>query len=39
MNLQVVPKLKWRYGYFLVVNDNFADCAVLYSRFNGRNLL
>ena len=33
MNFEVMPELKWRYGYFIVLAGIFTACAVLYWRF------
>jgi magnesium transporter len=33
MNFEVMPELKWKYGYFLVVGVIAALCVVLYVRF------
>lgn len=33
MNFEVMPELKWRYGYFTVLGGILAACAVLYWRF------
>jgi magnesium transporter len=33
MNFEVMPELKWKYGYFLVVGVIAALCSVLYVRF------
>ncbi|WP_082487846.1 MULTISPECIES: magnesium and cobalt transport protein CorA [Methylobacterium] len=33
MNFEVMPELKWRYGYFVVLGGIFTACAVLYWRF------
>jgi magnesium transporter len=33
MNFEVMPELKWKYGYFLVVGVIAALCVVLYVGF------
>ncbi|TXN33565.1 magnesium and cobalt transport protein CorA [Methylobacterium sp. WL19] len=33
MNFEVMPELKWSYGYFVVLGGIFTACAVLYWRF------
>jgi magnesium transporter len=33
MNFEVMPELKWRYGYFVVLGGIIATCVVLYWRF------
>lgn len=33
MNFEVMPEIKWRYGYFIVLAGIFTACAVLYWRF------
>ena len=33
MNFEVMPELKWRYGYLMVVIAIAAICLVLYARF------
>ena len=33
MNFEVMPELKWRYGYFAVLGGIFAICGILYWRF------
>ncbi|GJE43858.1 magnesium and cobalt transport protein CorA [Methylobacterium soli] len=33
MNFEVMPELKWRYGYYAVLTGIFAVCALLYWRF------
>ena len=33
MNFEVMPELKWRYGYFLVIAVIAVICTVLYTRF------
>ena len=33
MNFEVMPELKWRYGYYLVLGGILAACALLYWRF------
>ncbi|MER2265223.1 magnesium and cobalt transport protein CorA [Methylobacterium oxalidis] len=39
MNFEVMPELKWRYGYFVVLGGIFAICAVLYWRFRKNDWL
>ncbi len=39
MNFEVMPELKWRYGYFLVVAVILIACVFLYSRFKRSNWL
>ncbi|GJD80871.1 magnesium and cobalt transport protein CorA [Methylobacterium gregans] len=33
MNFEIMPELKWRYGYYLVLGGILAACALLYWRF------
>lgn len=33
MNFEVMPKLKWRYGYFAVLGGIFTACAIMYWQF------
>ncbi|WHQ70509.1 magnesium and cobalt transport protein CorA [Methylorubrum extorquens] len=33
MNFEVMPELKWRYGYYLVLGGILSACALLYWRF------
>jgi magnesium transporter len=33
MNFEIMPELKWQYGYFFALGMMFAICAILYWRF------
>jgi Mg2+ and Co2+ transporter CorA len=39
MNFEVMPELKWQYGYYTVVGIIVALCAFLYVRFKRANWL
>ena len=33
MNFDIMPELRWKYGYFAVIGVMFAICGTLYYRF------
>jgi magnesium transporter len=33
MNFEIMPELKWQYGYYIVVGVIVVLCAILYLRF------
>jgi len=39
MNFDVMPELRWKYGYFLILGLITAVCVLLYSRFKRANWL
>ena len=39
MNFEVMPELRWRYGYLTVMRVTVLLCGILYYRFRGSGWL